>query len=119
MKFVTDWLSADPPAKFADKSSASPKVGGEADSLSPVLQVGLQYETRDQWGKAKGSRGGAGVHQSDLLKPLSGRHIAFLKLLLKGPSQVLLFVLRPLFFFTPLVTIKLITLNVNWISDPR
>ena len=47
MKFVDDCFSADPPAKFVAKSSATPKVGGEADSLSPVLQVGLQYEARD------------------------------------------------------------------------
>ena len=37
------WFSADPLADFADKSSATLKVGGEADSLSPVGQVRLQY----------------------------------------------------------------------------
>lgn len=39
MEFVTDWFSADPPADFADKSPATLKAGGEADSLSPVGQV--------------------------------------------------------------------------------
>ena len=74
MEFVTDWFSADPPPDFADKSPATLKVGGEADSLSPVGQVRLQYEACDLCGKAKGSRGGGDVHQSPHLKPLSGRH---------------------------------------------
>ena len=39
MEFVTDWFSADPPADVADKSPATLKAGGEADSLSPVGQV--------------------------------------------------------------------------------
>ena len=47
MEFVADWFSADPPADFAVKSSATPKVGREGDSLSPVPQVGMQYEARD------------------------------------------------------------------------
>ena len=76
MEFVTDCFSADPPADFVDKSPATLKVGGEADSLSPVGQLRLQYEACDLCGKAKGSRGGAGVHQSPLLKPLPGRRIA-------------------------------------------
>lgn len=56
MEFVTDWFSADAPADFADKSPATLKAGGEADSLSPVGQV-LQYEVCDLCG----SRGGSGV----------------------------------------------------------
>ena len=56
------WFSADPLADFADKSSATLKVDGEADSLSPVGQVRLQYEACDLCGKAKVSRGGSGVH---------------------------------------------------------
>ena len=74
MEFVSDWFSADPPADFAVKSSATPRVCGEGDSLSPVRQVGMQYEARVLCGKAKGSRGSTCVHQSPLLKPLSGRH---------------------------------------------
>ena len=62
------------PADLVDKSPATLKVGGEADSLYPVGQVRLQYESCDLCGKAKGSRGGAGVHQFPLLKPLPGRH---------------------------------------------
>ena len=78
----------------------------------------MQYEARDLSGKAKGSRGSACVHQFPLLKPLSGRH-SFPQVVAESwPSQVLLCVVRPLFFFTLLVTIKLITLNVNGITDP-
>ena len=72
MEFVADWFSADPPADFADKSSATLKVGGKADFLSPVGQVRLQYKACDLCGKAKGLRGGSSVHQPLLLKPLSG-----------------------------------------------
>lgn len=118
MEFVTYWFSADSPADFAVKSSATPKVGGDADSLSPVRQVGMQYEARDLCGKAKGSRGSSCVHQPPLLKPLSGRH-SFPQVVAESwPSQVLLCVVRPLFFFILLVTVKLITLNVNGISYP-
>ena len=62
MEFVSDWFSADFPADFAVKSSATPKVGGKGDSLSPVRQVGMQHEARDLCCKSKGSRGSACVH---------------------------------------------------------
>ena len=62
------------PADLVDKFPATLKVGGEADSVSPVSQVRLQYKAFDPCGKAKGSSGGGGVHQSPLLKPFSGRH---------------------------------------------
>ena len=95
MEFVTYWFSADSPADFAVKSSATPKVGGDADSLSPVRQVGMQYEARDLCGKAKGSRGSSCVHQPPLLKPLSGRH-SFPQVVAESwPSQVLLCVVSP------------------------
>ena len=52
MEFVTDCFSADSPVDFVDKSPATLKVGGEADSLSPVGQLRLQYEACDLCGKA-------------------------------------------------------------------
>lgn len=73
MEVVTYLFSADPPADLAEKSSATPKSSGEADSLSPVSQVGLHYDVRHVW-QGYGSRGGAAVCQSPLLNPLSGRH---------------------------------------------
>lgn len=74
MDFVSDLLLADPPVEFADKSSTNLKVNEEVASLSPVSQVGSQYEALDLCSKAKGSCGGAGVRQPHHLKPLSGRH---------------------------------------------
>ena len=41
----------------------------------PSGQVGSRYEERSLCAKAKGSRGTAGVRQSPLLKPLSGKHV--------------------------------------------
>ena len=52
MEFVTDCFSADSLVDFVDKSPATLKVGGEADSLSPVGQLRLQYEACDLCGKA-------------------------------------------------------------------
>lgn len=49
MEVVSYLFSADPPADLAEKSPATPKVGGEADSLSPVSQVGLHYEVLPVW----------------------------------------------------------------------
>ena len=49
MEVVTYLFSADPPADLAEKSSATPKVCGEADSLSHVSQVGLHCEVRPVW----------------------------------------------------------------------
>lgn len=46
MEVVTYLFSADPPADLAEKTSATLKVGGEVDSLSPVGQFGLHYEVR-------------------------------------------------------------------------
>ena len=61
MDFVSDLLSTDPPVDFAE-SSANLKVNEEVASLSPVSQVGSQYEARDLCSKAKVSRGGAESH---------------------------------------------------------
>ena len=49
MEVVTYLFSVDPPADLAEKSSATPKASGEADSLSPVSQVGLHYDVRHVW----------------------------------------------------------------------
>lgn len=49
MEVVTYLFSVDPSADLAEKSSATPKVGGEAGSLSPVSQVGLHYDVRPVW----------------------------------------------------------------------
>ena len=72
-------ILSDPPLDFADVMDESDSTLEGASSPSSLSshssEVGSRYEGRSLCVKAKGSRGAAGVRQSPLLKPLSGKHV--------------------------------------------